>query len=56
MNLITKIQHTLFSKDLDHRFAKSLKNAKEAEQLAASINQRLFEIEKDLKLKPIKYS
>jgi hypothetical protein len=49
MDLITKISRSLFSKDIDHRFAKSIKKAKEANQLAAAIDQRLFEIQKSLK-------
>ncbi|WDF78348.1 hypothetical protein ACFGVS_21920 [Mucilaginibacter sp. AW1-7] len=56
MNLIYKISHSLFSKDTDHRFAKSLKNVKEADMLVASINQRLFEIDKQLKSNTVKYS
>jgi isochorismate synthase EntC len=57
MNLINKISHSLFfSKDTDHRFAKSLKNVKEADLVVASINQRLFEIDKQLKSNTLKYS
>lgn len=53
MNLIAKIGYSLFSKDIDHRFAKSLKKAREANQMAAAINQRLFEIQKELGSKGI---
>jgi len=56
MNLINKISHSLFSKDTDYRFAKSLKNVKEADMVVASINQRLFELEKALKSETVKYS
>jgi len=56
MSLINKISHSLFSKDTDYRFAKSLKSVKEADQVAASINQRLFELEKEFKSKTVKYS
>jgi isochorismate synthase EntC len=56
MNLINKISSSLFSKDTDHRFAKSLKNVKEADLVVASINQRLFELEKELKSKTVRYS
>jgi hypothetical protein len=54
MNLINKISNSLFSKDTDYRFAKSLKNVKEADLLVASINQRLFEIDKQLKSNTVK--
>lgn len=56
MNLINKISHSLFSKDTDHRFDKSLKNVKEADLVVATINQRLFELEKQLKSNTVKYS
>jgi hypothetical protein len=54
MNLIYKISHSLFSQDTDHRFAKSLKSVKEADLLVASINKRLFEMDKQLKLNTVK--
>jgi isochorismate synthase EntC len=56
MNLINKISSSLFSKDTDHRFAKSLKNVKEADLVVASINRRLFELERELKSEVVKYS
>ncbi|WP_184543896.1 hypothetical protein [Mucilaginibacter sp. FT3.2] len=55
MNLIAKISCSLLSKDIDYRFAKSLKKAKEAGQVAAAINRRLFEIQKNLSSKTGKY-
>jgi hypothetical protein len=48
MNLIYKISCSLLSRDTDYRFAKSLKKVKEADILAATIDQRLLEIKKRL--------
>jgi hypothetical protein len=56
MKLITQIRHICFSTDTDHRFAKSLKKVKEADQVSASINERLLEIKKSFNSKSIELS
>jgi hypothetical protein len=56
MKLITQISRKFFSTDTDHRFAKSLKKVKEADQVSASINERLLEIKKSFNLKSIEVS
>jgi hypothetical protein len=56
MNLLQKISCSFLSKDTDYRFARSLKKVKEADLLAANIDQRLFEIQKSQKAKSIKIS
>lgn len=54
MNLVKQIGQKLFSKDTDHRFAKSLTKVKEADQITENINSRLQEIEKKFKIKSVK--
>jgi hypothetical protein len=56
MDLIKNLHRNLFSKDIDHRFAKSLKKVKEADLVTASINNKLNELEKQFKSSAIKYS
>jgi hypothetical protein len=55
MDLIKNLHRNLFSKDLDHRFAKSLKKVKEVDIVTASINKQLNEIEKQLNINTVKY-
>jgi len=54
MELIAQIRHKLLSTDTDRCFAKSLKKVKEADQISASITERLLEIQKSFKSKSIK--
>ncbi|MDB5143593.1 MAG: hypothetical protein JWQ66_2306 [Mucilaginibacter sp.] len=54
MNLVKQIGRKLFSKDTDHRFAKSLTKVKEADKVTENINSRLQEIQKKFKLKAVK--
>jgi len=56
MKFITQLSRSFFSTDTDYRFAKSLKKVKEADQVSASINERLLEIKKRLNSKGIEVS
>ncbi|HEY9196263.1 MAG TPA: hypothetical protein VIM77_08355 [Mucilaginibacter sp.] len=54
MKLIIRINEVLFSKNIDHRIAKSFKRIREADQVTASINRQLIELDEKLKLNAVK--